>query len=178
MLIVHGLGSCCTKQATLVIFSPDLPRAFRNLMRKSTSPCLNQQQRHLHPYNYICIIMTSAGALRPAPLISFIQRLAPRHTRNVTPLFRSHIRAVSSVASCPSPSCACQDMPPDLDIERDKPLDGTMAAYHEHVMIPTGRVDWTSRIEEDPGLPFIKQLKDALGQKGKYSNVCSCRVSS
>lgn len=46
-----------------------------------------------------------------------------------------------------------------------------MAAYHEHIMIPTGRVDWTSRIEEDPGLPFVKHLKDALGQKGKYSNV-------
>jgi hypothetical protein len=63
-------------------------------------------------------------------------------------------------------------MPPNLEIEHDKPLDGTMAAYHEHVMIPTGRVNWTSRIEEDPGLPFITQLKDALGQKGKYSNVC------
>jgi len=62
-------------------------------------------------------------------------------------------------------------MPTGLDIERDKPLDGTMAAYHEHVMISTGRTDWTSRIEEDPNLPFVKHLKDALGPKGKYANV-------
>ena len=114
----------------------------------------------------------SARILIPKPLSrSLLLWLPPRRTwqqqlRHNT----QQVQRPQTIETCPSPSCACQDMPP-LDIERDKPLDGTMAAYHEHVVIPTGRVDWTSRIEEDPHLPLVKELKDSLGPKGRYSNV-------
>jgi len=62
-------------------------------------------------------------------------------------------------------------MPPNLDIDREKPLDGTMATYAEQVVIHTGRSDWASRIEDDENLPIVKKLKEELGRNGRYSNV-------
>jgi len=76
-----------------------------------------------------------------------------------------------SISECPSPTCQCQDMPPNLDIDREKPLDGTMAAYAEQVVIHTGRSDWPSRIEDDENLPIVKKIKEELGKNGDYSNV-------
>ncbi len=62
-------------------------------------------------------------------------------------------------------------MPPDLDIDREKPLDGTMVTYAEQVVIHTGRSDWASRIEDDENLPIVRKLKEELGRNGEYSNV-------
>lgn len=124
--------------------------------------------------------MSSTRVLRSHTLLSLITSpfRPPRASNSLQQnylktsfLIPSTTRCITTIPSCPSPTCACQDMPTGLDIERAKPLDGTMAAYHEHVMISTGRTDWTSRIEDDPNLPFVKHLKDALGPKGKYANV-------
>lgn len=62
-------------------------------------------------------------------------------------------------------------MPPGLDIEREKPLNGSMAAYAEQVLISTGRPDWSSRIEDEPDAVLVRQLKKFLGRGGKYSDV-------
>jgi hypothetical protein len=50
-----------------------------------------------------------------------------------------------------------------------------MAPYAQHVVISTGKSDWTSRIENDgrgtPWGEFGRQLKAMLGRGGKYSDV-------
>jgi len=95
------------------------------------------------------------------------------------------IRAISSATSastpfpttsrCPSPTCACAETPAGLGIDHEKHLNGSMAPYAQHVIISTGRSDWTSRIENDgQGVPwgdFGRQLKAMLGRGGKYSDV-------
>jgi hypothetical protein len=50
-----------------------------------------------------------------------------------------------------------------------------MAPCAQHVVISTGKSDWTSRIEDDgqetPWGDFGRQLKAMLGRGGKYSDV-------
>ncbi len=77
------------------------------------------------------------------------------------------------ISSCPSPTCPCSATPPDLDIDRSKPLHGTIAPYAEQILIGTGRSDWSSRIEEDGDAVFVRELKGLLGRGGKYSDVNS-----
>ena len=76
-----------------------------------------------------------------------------------------------SIENCPSPTCQCRETPPDLDIEREQSLNGSMAAYAEQVLISTGRSDWKSKIEEDEDAHFVRQMKGFFGSKGKYSDV-------
>lgn len=68
-------------------------------------------------------------------------------------------------------------MPGDLDIERDKNLDGTMAAYSQHILVSTGRADWQSKIEDEkdtaPWGGVVASIKEMLGPKGRYHDVCS-----
>ena len=79
------------------------------------------------------------------------------------------------VSTCPSPTCACTATPAGLDIERKRDLNGSMAPYAQHVVISTGKSDWTSRIEDDgQGTSWGdlgRQLKAMLGRGGKYSDV-------
>ena len=77
------------------------------------------------------------------------------------------------IEGCPAPTCQCRETPIGLDIEREQPLNGTMASYAEQVLISTGRSNWKSRIEEEEeeGV-LVRQLKAYLGPKGKYSDVC------
>jgi len=75
------------------------------------------------------------------------------------------------IESCPAPSCQCREVPAGLEIDRESPLNGTMAAYAEQILISTGRSDWKSKIEDDEQSDFLKQLKKFLGQKGKFSDV-------
>jgi transcriptional regulator of NAD metabolism len=64
-------------------------------------------------------------------------------------------------------------MPEGLEIDKKKPLNGTMAPYAEHVVICTGQRDWTSRIEDEhDGDNLAADLKELLGRGGKYSDVC------
>lgn len=51
---------------------------------------------------------------------------------------------------CPAPRCPCEPAPPDLDIDRVTPLNGTMAKYYRHILISTGKSDWASKIDTDP----------------------------
>lgn len=66
-------------------------------------------------------------------------------------------------------------MPPDLDIETEKKLNGTMPAYSEHVMISTGQADWKSRIEDEmdtaPWGEVVSTMKSLLGPKGRLHDV-------
>ncbi|PQE12115.1 hypothetical protein CJF31_00000275 [Rutstroemia sp. NJR-2017a BVV2] len=69
---------------------------------------------------------------------------------------------------CPSPTCACADspeMPEGLEIDHSKPLNGTMAAYAEQVLICTGKPDWPSRIEEEnSGDNLAADIKELMGR--------------
>lgn len=84
--------------------------------------------------------------------------------------------------TCPEPTCNCAPTPPTpptpegLPIEREHPLNATMAAYSQQVLISTGQSDWTSRIEQD-GVnkswgSLVRGLKGLLGRGGKYADVC------
>jgi hypothetical protein len=53
-----------------------------------------------------------------------------------------------TVHKCPSPTCSCPTTP-ELDIDQKSLLGGSIAPHAQHVVIATGRQDWTSRIEND-----------------------------
>lgn len=73
-------------------------------------------------------------------------------------------------------------MPVDLDIERGKDLNGTMAAYSQQILVSTGLADWKSKIEDEkdtaPWGGVVAQIKEMLGPKGRYHNVSSSDVVS
>lgn len=63
-------------------------------------------------------------------------------------------------------------MPEGLEIDYSKPLNGTMAAYAEQILVCTGQADWKSRIEEEnDGDNLAADLKELLGRGGIYSDV-------
>jgi hypothetical protein len=107
---------------------------------------------------------------------------------HATRIFSRHISRVRSsqptfptIPSCPSPTCACAEtpaLPEGLYINYSQPLNGTMAAYAEQVVICTGQRDWKSRIEdENDGDNLSADLKELLGRGGMYSDVCLCSLS-
>lgn len=51
-----------------------------------------------------------------------------------------------------------------LDIDRETPLKGTMAAYNTHVLASTGKSNWSSKIELEDGL--VADLKGVFGRAG------------
>jgi hypothetical protein len=64
-------------------------------------------------------------------------------------------------------------MPPGLEIDHSKPLNGTMAPYAEQVLICTGKDDWLSKIEEEnSGDNLAADIKELMGRGGIYSDVC------
>ncbi|KAH8821429.1 FMI1 protein [Xylogone sp. PMI_703] len=79
-----------------------------------------------------------------------------------------------TIPTCPSPTCECAqtpEMPPGLEIDHKRPLNGTMAAYAEQVLICTGKDDWPSRIEEEnSGDNLAADIKELLGKGGIYSD--------
>lgn len=83
--------------------------------------------------------------------------------------------------SCPEPSCSCPPstpaMPEGLDIDHAQPLNGTMAAYTQQLLICTGQRDWTSRIEDDGQNEswgeLTRGLKRLMGRGGQYADVRS-----
>lgn len=63
-------------------------------------------------------------------------------------------------------------MPEGLEIDRSANMNGVMASYAEHVLICTGKDDWTSRIEDDEsGDNLAADLKELIGRGGVYSDV-------
>lgn len=80
-----------------------------------------------------------------------------------------------TIPKCPSPTCSCAEnpeMPEGFEIDHSKPLNGTMAAYAEQVLICTGKPDWPSRIEEEnSGDNLAADIKELMGRGGMYSDV-------
>ena len=63
-------------------------------------------------------------------------------------------------------------MPEGLEIDRKANMNGVMASYAEHVLICTGKEDWTSRIDDDDsGDNLAADLKELIGRGGDYSDV-------
>ncbi|OJJ43743.1 hypothetical protein ASPZODRAFT_102456 [Penicilliopsis zonata CBS 506.65] len=79
--------------------------------------------------------------------------------------------------TCPEPSCTCPPtpaLPEGLPIDHDQPLNGTMAAYTQQILVCTGQKDWTSRIENDGENQgwgeLVRGLKRLMGRGGKYAD--------
>jgi hypothetical protein len=103
-------------------------------------------------------------------------RRHPFHLRYPTTL---HIRAITStipyVPTCPPDTCLCAPIPvPELDIDRKTPLLHTMAHYAQHVIVCSGKADWSSRIEDEEGAAgdFVRGMKEVIGRGGKRFDVC------
>lgn len=70
-------------------------------------------------------------------------------------------------------------MPEGLDINHEKQLNNTMPPYAQHVVIRTGRTDWSSKIEEEQhtlgeeigGGNLAKSLKGLVGRGGEFHDV-------
>ncbi len=70
-------------------------------------------------------------------------------------------------------------MPEGLDIDHKKQLNGTMPPYAQHVVIRTGRSDWSSKIEDEKhtlgaeigGGNLAMRLKSLVGRGGIYHDV-------
>ena len=67
-------------------------------------------------------------------------------------------------------------MPSGLAIDHEKPLSGTMPPYAQHVVIRTGKNDWSSKIEDEPDMVgrvnFARELKMLVGRDGRFHDVC------
>jgi len=110
------------------------------------------------------------GTLRSHSQIRFASRLRAR--LDIPPPF-------PVTKSCPEPSCDCPPtpaMPEGLTVDYEQPLNGTMAAYAQQLLICTGQRDWTSRIEDDGKEKgwgdLVRGLKKLLGRGGPYADVC------
>ncbi|ODM20436.1 hypothetical protein SI65_03489 [Aspergillus cristatus] len=108
------------------------------------------------------------GTFRPHSQIRLTSRLRAR--LDIPPPF-------PVTKSCPEPSCDCPPtpaMPEGLPIDYEQPLNGTMAAYAQQLLICTGQRDWTSRIEDDGKEEgwgnLARGLKKLLGRAGPYAD--------
>ena len=81
--------------------------------------------------------------------------------------------------TCPENCCATPTpaMPEGLPIDYEQPLNGTMAAYAQQLLICTGQRDWTSRIEDDgkgEGQVWgdlARGLRKLMGRGGRFADV-------
>ena len=96
---------------------------------------------------------------------ALLSTATPRHIPPLSP-------TVPSIPECPPSGCSCADMPSGLDIDHEKHLSGTMPPYAQHVVIRTGNNDWSSKIEDEPGVNFARILKTLVGRGGKFHDVC------
>ncbi|KAJ5166467.1 uncharacterized protein N7482_005248 [Penicillium canariense] len=117
-----------------------------------------------------------------------------QHARLTRPLFTTPCRAsrvrtrleipppFPVVKTCPEPSCNCPPtpaMPEGLPIDHKQPLNGTMAAYAQQLLVCTGQRDWTSRIEDDGANHgwgnLVRGVKQLMGRGGPYLDVRGSR---
>lgn len=88
------------------------------------------------------------------PLTS--KRLLSQRARSLSPL--------PSISNCPSPTCFCAPTP-SLEIDRTTSLHNTAPSYSQHIAIATGKSDWSSKIELEPGESNVAaHLKALLGR--------------
>ena len=126
----------------------------------------------------------------PLKLSSIFRQLRPIHRSRRALLSTStphHIPSlpptVPSTPQCPPSACSCADMPSGLAIDYEKQLSGTMPPYAQHVVIRTGRSDWSSKIEDEPDreggeVNFARELKQLVGRGGKFHDVGICAIFS
>lgn len=116
--------------------------------------------------------------LRISHLIRTLRPPRPSH-RLTTSASRHTPDPLPSIPTCPPSACACADMPEGLAIDHEKQLKGTMPPYAQHVVIRTGREDWSSRIEDEldtqvrGGSNLARNLKKLVGPGGKFHDVSS-----
>jgi hypothetical protein len=81
--------------------------------------------------------------------------------------------------TCPAPTCPCApapELPDGLEIDRKAPLNGLIPSYAQHVLVCTGKDDWSSRIwEETGGDNLVTDLRKLIGPRGKLSDVSTPR---
>ena len=95
----------------------------------------------------------------------------PRHIPSLPP-------TIPTTPQCPPSRCSCADMPSGLAIDYEKQLSSTMPPYTQHVVIRTGKSDWSSKIEEDPDVVnFARELKALVNRGGKFHDVGTCALS-
>lgn len=84
------------------------------------------------------------------------------------------------ISTCPSLRCQCSSTPPNLDIDRERDLNGSMSPYAQHLLLSTGRMDWTSRIEDERDTAswgrLTSELKEMLGRRSEFHDVCCWEV--
>lgn len=110
--------------------------------------------------------------------LQWISRVRPSPAtagRTLKPKASSIRRSYETVESCPSPTCACAEMP-DLEIDHVKPLANTVPRHHKHLVVHTCRSDWASRIED--GLEGgqihpnrAMEFKNLTSPRGAFSDV-------
>ena len=130
------------------------------------------------------------------PRISHLFRLLRPSSSYCRPFTLSTLRRaplelspLPSIPTSPPPLCPCASMPNGLAIDRDKPLHGTMPQYAQHVVIRTGKRDWSKRIEDEDdaevgdvgkaggmrsgrGTGIIaRRLKELVGRGGRFHDV-------
>lgn len=89
--------------------------------------------------------------------------------------------SIPSISTCPPSGCRCAAMPEGLAIDHERQMDGTMPPYAQHVVIRTGRTDWSSKIEDEPdtlgeqvgGGNLARRLKALVGRGGELHDVSS-----
>ncbi|KXJ93267.1 Sucraseferredoxin-like protein [Microdochium bolleyi] len=83
-------------------------------------------------------------------------------------------RRLNTITTCPEPTCECSDtpeMPEGLPIDHEGKLNGLISNYAQHVLVCTGKDDWTSRIEEDNGGDNLAaDLRELIGRGGVFSD--------
>ena len=75
---------------------------------------------------------------------------------------------LTSTAKLPS-ACPCSSTPSGLAIDHDKPLNRTVPPYTRHILLYTGKSDWSSKIDDDTSVqPLLGDLRrKALELPGK-----------
>ena len=87
--------------------------------------------------------------------------------------------SIPSIPTCPPSGCPCAAMPEGLAIDHGRNMNGSMPPYAQHVIIKTGRSNWSSKIEDEPhtlgeqigGGNLARDLKALLGRGGSLHDV-------
>jgi hypothetical protein len=118
-------------------------------------------------------MVACSSSLRP-PLYSLLRHQQLLIRLSSTTARPSKIREpripFPTTPTCPPSTCPCAPMPSGLDIDHKLPLSGTSPKYDQHIVISTGKADWTLKIEDEAAPNLAKELKSLLGIKGRFHN--------
>ena len=120
-------------------------------------------------------LMSNAKLLWKQTFPIYHQRTSIHYLRAVRGLFQRQsppIPPFPTVECCPPGKKCLHPTPSDIGINTKKTLSGTTPPYKQHVVICTGKDDWASRIEKEEGPNFARGLKELVGPKGEFHDVC------